>query len=449
MADDTPNPFLDKLSNELIFLILAQLSAFDLPSVSRSCWTLRNFIKGNKLQHKEIYLARYDDPSRIREPDWEEELHRNGKLERILQSGDEKMKRAELEFAAERIERLLETARSDGNESKNLELLTDYFEGDSPTSTTNRSALLCASSLFDQGGFKTQRPAPTPALQQLSAKLHCLWGQPLDPVPYSRSRFRYASIRLPRHYILNPEDDEDEFSSPAMNTRMQTGAEDVPVHMVARGRVYDLGEYTLPSLWGPFADDGSHRVDWEKVEAVMSVLGFKLSKLAARFQGRFPYVWARPWVGATPNSFIPPPPPQPGSEDEQEGGDESAPPSLFAQLMQDFDAQTSTPSPQLTKQPDPALEQQDPYGVTGTWMRIVCFLDYNDLYHYNFHSDLGAYADVDGRGTLRRRPIDTEEGSIPLVHRVCMTPCADFGACSDQADSDQAARDQDRGAEER
>jgi len=35
-----------------------------------------------------------------------------------------------------------------------------------------------------------------------------------------------------------------------------------------------------------------------------------------------------------------------------------------------------------SKRPD--LDALDPYGVTGTWMRIVCFLDYNDLYRFNF-----------------------------------------------------------------
>ncbi len=36
------------------------------------------------------------------------------------------------------------------------------------------------------------------------------------------------------------------------------------------------------------------------------------------------------------------------------------------------------------KERDHELDALDPYGVGGTWMRIVCFLDYNDLYAFNF-----------------------------------------------------------------
>ena len=50
----------------------------------------------------------------------------------------------------------------------------------------------------------------------------------------------------------------------------------------------------------------------------------------------------------------------------------------------------------------PELTAQDPYGVTGTWMRIVCFLDYNDLYAFNFES-------VPIPLSEDRGPIDTRE----------------------------------------
>lgn len=172
--------------------------------------------------------------------------------------------------------------------------------------------------------------------------------------------------------------------------------------MVARGKVYDLSEYTLPSLWGPFMEDGSHRTDWEKMEAIMVILGFNLARFTERSDGRFPYVWRNTWAGATPRSFISPPAPDEGSAT-----------AFFDQLMGDLDDDQT----RLMKQPDPALEALDPYGVTGTWMRVVCFLDYNDLYHYNFHCETGTHEDL-GAGRMRRRPIDTEEGIITLAERV-------------------------------
>ena len=391
--------FLDKLSNELIHLIIVQLEVFDLHSLLLSCHTLNDFIIGNKLLHKELYLSRYDDPSRGSEPDWEEQLHQNVKLEKLLQSREKDEKRSSIGFAAARVRFLMETAEKDADESRNVELLNGYF--DDTDGVENRDVFLCSSGLFDNGGTNAQQSAPTRETRQLSAQLHCLWGRPIDPVPYTRLSSRFGSIRLPRDFLIRGD-------SPAMNTRQQN-PDDIPVHMIARGKVYDLAEYTLPSLWGPFVDDGSHRTDWEKMEAIMVVLGFNLAKFTHRSDGRFPYVWRHTWAGATPQSFISPP--SPPSNDESDA--EPSPTSFFDQLLGDFDAEQT----RLMKQPDPSLEALDPYGVTGTWMRVVCFLDYNDLYHYNFHSELGTHEELED-GRRRRRPIDTEEGIILLAECV-------------------------------
>lgn len=59
-------------------------------------------------------------------------------------------------------------------------------------------------------------------------------------------------------------------------------------------------------------------------------------------------------------------------------------------------------SGKLKPSPRPDLDALDPYGVTGSWMRIVCFLDYNDLYAFNFES-----SPVDPSG--ERQPIATRE----------------------------------------
>ena len=57
-----------------------------------------------------------------------------------------------------------------------------------------------------------------------------------------------------------------------------------------------------------------------------------------------------------------------------------------------------------------ALDAQDPYGVSGSWMRVVCFLDYNDLYAFNFSERIP--------DEQPRDAIDTEEGLIDLCEHV-------------------------------
>ena len=148
--------------------------------------------------------------------------------------------------------------------------------------------------------------------------------------------------------------------------------------------MYDLRNYTDESLWGPFMDDGSQRVDWEKVEAIMLVLGFNLDKFTDRSGGRFEKVWDAAWAGATAGSYISPPPIS----------------SLRREEEQDEEL----------RERETDLDTLDPYGVTGTWMRVVCFLDYNDLYTFNFSSRI-----PEGEA---REPIDTEEGIIYLEETV-------------------------------
>lgn len=400
-----------EISNELLHCITSYVEPFDLFSLSLSCHTLNDFVKGNKILHKEIYLGRYDDPSHLGEPDWEHEVHQNVKLENLLRCSDVQVKRRYIEdFVAGRIWRMMETAATEPTESRNIRLLNEYFDGQE---RSNRNAFLCSSDLFDQGGTEWQIPAKTLEGRRQSAKMHCLWGRPIDPVPTSRMMsVRMGRIGLPRDFFIHEDSPAIlHEGSPAMNTR-NSHPDDIPVHMVARGKVYDLAEYTSNSLWGPFMGDGSHRVDWEKVEAIMSVLGYNLAKFTERSQGRFPYIWAKTWVGATPHSFKSPPPAEPSAESELE----SSASAFFDSILGDFDENHA----KLMKQPDPALESLDPYGVTGTWMRVVCFLDYNDLYHYNFHNEFGSHDDV-GAGKLQRRPIDTEEGIITLLERVRLT----------------------------
>ena len=371
-----------EISHELLHLIITGIDPADLAALSQTCRTLLSYIRANRLLHKDIYIQHYDGPPASMEPDWEEEVHKAVKLEKIFESSDREVKREHIGFATEQIQSLLKTAQpwEDPSDSRNIELLTHYFQD-----TDNMDTLLCSSSLFERGGTGFQEPALTPELRQASARLHCLYGRPIEPVP---------SKRCSAHYAISPFfqiRQIDTQSLPSENTRGQTRG--TPAHTVARSRVYDLRNYTDASLWGPFKDDGSQNVDWEKVEAVMLVLGFNLNKFSDRSGGRFPRLWDVAWEGASPNSYISDPPlegPTKALDDEI---------SMFRDLS-------------------PSLDSLDPYGVTGTWMRIVCFLDYNDLYAFNFSSRPPEGAD--------REPIDTEEGIIDLAEDVCTFHAAEF-----------------------
>ena len=180
---------------------------------------------------------------------------------------------------------------------------------------------------------------PERSLRQLSAKLHCLYGVSIDCVR------------------------KDTTASPRYSLRSDTA----PIHPYARSLVYDLRQHTDHTLWGPFLDDGSQNVDWEKVEAIMIILDHNMKKSteAQHLYEGLVEVQSKPFVGASPKSFISPP---------------------------------ST----IPMEPSLPLEAQDPYNITGTWMRVVCFLDYTELYDFNFDGD--TIPDDEPR-----RPIVTDE----------------------------------------
>lgn len=115
--------------------------------------------------------------------------------------------------------------------------------------------------------------------------------------------------------------------------------------------VYDLRNYTEENFWGPYLDDsendGTARVDWERMEAIMLVLGYNMQKLHVHGNKAvhdIKYAWNESFKGAAPNTYVSKP-----MVGELEGPD-----------------------------------FKDPYDVTGTYHRVVCFLDFHDLFAYNF-----------------------------------------------------------------
>jgi hypothetical protein len=209
------------------------------------------------------------------------------------------------------------------NCTKNAPFLADLFK-----SQNNIDAFLASSSLFEHAGNLTQQPAATPELRQLAAKLHCLYGVPID-------------CQIPP--MLVQDDSDDNSPSPSYSVLWHpdstTESVQIPTNNYARAVVYDLRRYTEESLWGPFKSDGSQDVDWEKVEAIMLVLGYNMRLFNRRAPHVFEPVWDKPFNGASPNSYI-----------------SAKPTGIMRELS-----------------PPADLDLQDPYGITGEWMRVVCF----------------------------------------------------------------------------
>ncbi|EMC91520.1 hypothetical protein BAUCODRAFT_27821 [Baudoinia panamericana UAMH 10762] len=375
-----------ELSHELLHCIFVEVEPRDLATLCRTCRAVNDYISGNRLLHKDIYTRRYDEllnSTRDAEPDWQQNVRDLTCLERILESESRESKSNALGFVAKHINHLIDTACTDPDKSLNLQVLSGYFDD-----TANIDTFLCSSSLFSRAGNENQQAAATRELQQASAKLHCLFGVPIDHIP-SRASF---TIHRPHHMQL----------SPSACTRNQMRP--LPTHAFARSKVYDLRQYTDNTLWGPFMDDGSHRIDWERVEAIMIVLGYNLNKFTERSDGRWPRVWHKPFVGATPNSYL------------------SLPPSA-APEKDDMDEEMIR-----IRSLAASLDAQDPYGVSGTWMRVVCFLDYNDLYAFNFSSRIP--------DDEPRAPIDTDEGIIDLAETLQVTKIEPPGSGDEYDDDD-------------
>ncbi|KAF2192875.1 hypothetical protein K469DRAFT_553012 [Zopfia rhizophila CBS 207.26] len=334
---------------EVLIRILEEVNPEDLAACARTSLGFRHFIKENQLLFKTHYLKHFDDPrqrSSDPEPSWKAELQRVVKCQKILQSNSMEVKREYFKFVAKTIESLVETASETRGESLNRSQLITFF--DNPG---NLDAILFRSSLFQRAGTDSQVPADNEADQQLSAKLHCLYGVPLGPI----------------------------------------GRRSLSTHPYARSRVYDLRNYTDNTRWGPFREDGSMKVHWEMLEAIMIVLGYNSGTCCQRFIHRFKPVWCDQFGGIVKSRLA-----------------------------------TQYP-PTLPIEPDIPLELKDPYNISGIWLRIVCFLvDYNDLYAFNFGS-------TNVPADQPRGPITTEEVIRHIIMRFKVTKIEPAGQFDNQA----------------
>lgn len=190
--------------------------------------------------------------------------------------------------------------------------------------------------------------------RQLSAKLHCLYGVPVQFLPRTSTNTHH-------------------------NLRANKG---VKLHPFARSLVYDLRQHSEHSLWGPFRSDGSDKIDWEKLEGLMMILSYNIHHFADRYSAHGLSLippWDTPFAGATPYSLQLPP-----------------------------------RSLEIERPPTLPVDLRDPYNVTGVWMRVVCFLDYRELFTFNF-------AENQPLPSQSRPPIDVEEAIRFIVIKLHAT----------------------------
>ncbi|OCT49761.1 F-box domain cyclin-like protein [Cladophialophora carrionii] len=371
---------------EVLHHIFQHVEPVDLARLARTCRHLNRVVKTDELLWKIHYLSLFDPPNDDDSETWRARLSRLINLQKILESDSEEVKTNNLSEIL--TQTLALTAQTLATSPKNTSFLSKYYQ-----QGLNINTILCCSSLFTRARPRQWPCAPTEELRQISAQLHVLAGMNID-APWPDPKDNPASISDAE--IAEPEATED-----TEDTRLRLRDYPTPlrdVHPWARSRVYDLRRYKESNMWGPFLDDGSGRIDWEKVQAIMVVLAYNHRLYTER----------RGLIGA--DSL--------GLSDSIRTllGDSSVRnvSSTRSNLLRPWEglfegiAPDSYVSSPLDGKPKPSLHPDldalDPYGVTGTWMRIVCFLDYNDLYRFNFDPH-GANIPAD----QERDPISTRE----------------------------------------
>ncbi|GAW14375.1 hypothetical protein ANO14919_037770 [Xylariales sp. No.14919] len=317
-------PLLTDLPLEIIYHILGYVDPSDLGWIPLTCKSLYHAVSANSTLFKQVYLNHLDAPSRG-PVNWEQSLKDLVRLRALSSREDVDDKKDELDFVHRAVVELLKHASTDGvstdsmllPQSRNADILTHIFSDES-----NQLAFLCRSFIYERARAEFHSRdirywhGPPKLEHQKSAHLHCLYGVPLlHAYPSARRQTRQNSM-----------------------------------YPFASSKVYDLRQYTERNKWGPFMDDGSMRIDWEKVEAIMIVLGANMSTLGIPRIKMCETYCSIPFAGTWSNSWKSPHPPSP-----PRGLD--------------------------------SLEYLDPYGITGVWLRVVCFLDYTDFFAYNFGAE--------------------------------------------------------------
>ena len=194
--------------------------------------------------------------------DWEHGVQQAVIAARIASCTDAETQRRNLPELAQAVTDIASTATTSGHtDQRNITYLNSLFTKD------NLDRLIQNSSLFGRarGHHINHKNDPDARRQQLaSAKLHCLYGVP----------------------------------------QLQTN-DAIDMYPYAASKVYDLRNYSLANRWGPFMDDGSDRVDWEKLEAIMLVLGHNMQRIDSDGESSLARLWRSPFSGTAPRSYRP------------------------------------------------------------------------------------------------------------------------------------------------
>jgi len=327
------------LPNEILHHIFKHVDPTDLAHLSCSCKFLSTNIASDGQLYKAVYFHILDKPpqDQIEEIDYEKRIKDLARYRHILNSPASVAEKAKhLAFIADYTTALLRTA-SGAHSSINIALLKSLISS-SRASTSNLEAFLSQSVTYNRASLSphsathSHQPLPSYALRQASAKLHVLYGKP---------------ILLPRR---------THFNTP---------------YPYAVSMVYDLRNYTEATLWGPYMGDGQATADWEKLEAVMLVLDHNVESFRASIgEQMLPrgLVWKEGWRGAQPYSY----------RSVDIAGEDSDDEEQVVEVEEGDEGEEGE-----EKEKDVV---EDPYNITGTWMRVVCFLDFHDLFAYNFTS---------------------------------------------------------------
>lgn len=311
---------------------------------------MKSYTQDNGLLWREIYLSEFDDPRKTfkkRQPNWEQEIKPLVKFQKILRSPKASVKSENMEFVCKTAVQLATEADHAG-ESKNLEKLRGFFEN----ADDNSNMFIHGSRLYEMTA-RRKKANITEEMSQLIAQLHCLHG-----------------VKTVEYRLLPTPDFMSEIPLRA--------------HPYARSIVYDIATYSDGNKWGPFSDSGDLSIDWEKVEAIMVDLAYNLNLYDDHTDSLKSDMRCEPFDGVQPDSYK-----SVIAEPDSDG----------TESVSDTSSWSASRESVLPPQLDLALEARDPYGVTGTWERVVCFLDYNDFVRFNFDRDL----------TVRRPPVHTQE----------------------------------------
>ncbi|KAL1891385.1 hypothetical protein Sste5346_007648 [Sporothrix stenoceras] len=338
MSTPTPKPKMITLADlplEVGTAILSYVSPLDLLNVSLASHGMQSYVKGNSQLHRLVYCNYFDKPAPARaDINWEQEIV-DFRILRTICLSKSTSKASELDLVARLVKQYLgvacETTKGGFDLSKrmyrNAGHLARLIKG-----RRNYEAFFCRSFLYDRirnaaaaaGLVPTDSAVPPPPLKI-----------PPKPLAHHQTSAELHCLlgAVLLKYVINSDSVADAYP-------------------YAVSKVYDMREYTRASLWGPFMADGSGNVDWEKVEAIMIVLRSNIMKKGFLRYRVISQYWNSTFQGSSPGSYRP--------------------------LVGNMDDQPDDTVP---------LDDKDPYGVTGTWMRLVSFLDYSDFFRFNFPDD--------------------------------------------------------------